>query len=379
MITQADLDIIIPFYRGHHLIIACVNSLLSISDAKVRNIVVVDDSVDPNEAKGAADVCLKHFLAYYKTPKNLGFIGATEYGVSRTNRPFILFMNSDIRSLEWGSLEEMLSLMEDEQVVIVGAKLLFPPERGSLSGHVQHAGVATNADGIPYHPFRGELPDHLGVNQLRSVNGVTGGCFLVRRSFFEAQGGWDKQLGKGVYEDVDLCRQAIQAGKKVMYQPEAVFYHWESASVDSPTSHNLHNHVDENLKYLINKWGDQFRNDEALFGVEPQPRLLLDERLMPLWPIRDNPIANYILELWTQTAKVGQNNVIASVVSLIDAITKEKRTAPVMVPEIAFAQKEAEVISQLQSKGFTTPQIGQVMSILTQNDDYPAHKRRKRR
>jgi GT2 family glycosyltransferase len=57
----------------------------------------------------------------------------------------------------------------------------------------------------------------------------TGGNLALRRSAFEAVGGFDETLGPGTparaAEDVDLLYRLVNAGFTILYEPDAVVYH----------------------------------------------------------------------------------------------------------------------------------------------------------
>jgi GT2 family glycosyltransferase len=57
----------------------------------------------------------------------------------------------------------------------------------------------------------------------------TGGNLALRRSAFEAVGGFDEALGPGTparaAEDVDLLYRLANAGRTLLYEPDAVVYH----------------------------------------------------------------------------------------------------------------------------------------------------------
>jgi hypothetical protein len=57
----------------------------------------------------------------------------------------------------------------------------------------------------------------------------TGGNLALRRSAFEAVGGFDETLGPGTSaraaEDVDLLYRLVNAGFTILYEPDAVVYH----------------------------------------------------------------------------------------------------------------------------------------------------------
>lgn len=261
--------IIIPAYRGQALLRECLISVLGTTSDE-REVVVVDDAVDQSESSGFQTLCQKFGVSYQRTPHNLGFIGATRQGAAGADREYLLFLNSDIQAVEWGWLETMLAELADPQVGIVGARLLYPDTH-----RIQHAGVARNEGGVPYHPFAGAPGDLPQALVTREVNATTGGCLLMRRSLWESLGGWRAEFGKGVFEDVDLCWRARQAGFKVIYQPRAVLLHHESASRDPNGLNPLHDGdrpgalSSKNIQILLKLWQgtECAHSDEHLFEL----------------------------------------------------------------------------------------------------------------
>jgi N-acetylglucosaminyl-diphospho-decaprenol L-rhamnosyltransferase len=63
--------------------------------------------------------------------------------------------------------------------------------------------------------------DHAGA---RDVDWVAGTCMLLRRSAFEAVGGFDERYFMYV-EDVDLCWRLWRAGGRVAYEPAGRVVH----------------------------------------------------------------------------------------------------------------------------------------------------------
>lgn len=257
-----NTDIVIPVFGHAQLLQRCVESLLQTTSH--AHIILVDDHSPQDDV-----VQFFHSLpdgdriTAVQLDEKKGFIGATRLGASLGKAQFILFLNSDIQAIEPGWLERMLPL--DDETAVVGAKLLYPPERHAFVAHrVQHAGIARKPDGSPYHPFRGWPANTPQVNEQREVNAVTGGCMLVRREVWEKLGGWDDRFGPGVYEDVDFCWRVRKMGYKILYQPAACLYHYESASIDPNGAHSLYVHLQDNKRKLIQKWG-KLESDEAIF------------------------------------------------------------------------------------------------------------------
>jgi len=380
MSDQKRVAILIPFYNHFPVFRGAVIRLFETTAVKSEDIFVIDDSVDPAESEACQTLCAELKLMYYKNPENVGFLKSVSLGFEETDHPFVLLYNSDVWAIDWGWLDEMLAEMDNPQVGIVGAKLVFPPEMGQELAHkIQHAGVATNSEGMPYHIFAGEALDHPSTNKRLEVNAVTGACMLIRRSVWDELGGFDPQLGRGVYEDIDLCWRARKANYLVVYCASAVLYHFQHGSVEVDGTHKLHNFADNNLVLLIKKWGQTFASDEGLFGVTiPKNQGQIPKELSPLWIFRDRPITSYILKSWIQADPQTQQALVGEVQDILRAYAAPNLT-PVMTQEVVQAEAEAVMIEKLTDKRFTPEQITQIMSIYTRNEDYPKKDKKRRR
>jgi len=260
-----EVDIVIPIYGHADLLKRCVNSVLKTT--KNTHLILVDDKSPGSEITEAFTMWEKHpQVTLAQTPHNAGFIGTTRLGAGLGSAPFILFLNSDTEAIKPGWLDALIPGEQD--VAVTGAKLLYPPDAPEpFSETIQHAGVARNAQGIPYHPFIGQPRTLPEASLAKDINAVTGACFLVRREEWEQLNGWNPAFGRGVYEDVDFCWRIRAKGLRVRYEPDAVLYHHESASRSDDGHHSLNEHLSANLTTLLQTWPGT-TSDEVLYYPE---------------------------------------------------------------------------------------------------------------
>jgi GT2 family glycosyltransferase len=113
-------------------------------------------------------------------------------------------------------------------VGVVGARLVY------ADGTIQHAGVLLGVEGAAGHECVGETlaaGGYFGRTHLqRSCTAVTGACLATRRALFEQLGGFDDIELKVAFNDVDYCLKVRRAGYRVVYNPLATLYHFESKS-----------------------------------------------------------------------------------------------------------------------------------------------------
>jgi hypothetical protein len=152
-----------------------------------------------------------------------------------------------------GWLNALIEAVEkDDNLAIVGAKLLYPDDS------VQHAGVVFNQKGKVYHLYRYFHRDHPAVNKTREFQVVTAACLLIRTAVFLQVGLFDENFRNG-FEDVDLCLRVRQQGYRILYNPDCVVYHLESRT-PGRGAHDL-----DNARYFTEKWQGRIVPDDSIY------------------------------------------------------------------------------------------------------------------
>jgi N-acetylglucosaminyl-diphospho-decaprenol L-rhamnosyltransferase len=196
----------------------------------------------------------KKIAAKYKStvielPVNVGYGQAINAVVAGLPASFeaVLIANPDL-SLEPGSLETLaLKLTAEADAGAVGPRILnpdgsvYPSARAvpSLFGGALHAVL---------HPIWPRNPwsvryrnDTTVAVTVRDVGWLSGACVLVRRSAFDAIGGFDAAYFM-YFEDVDLGVRLGRGGWRNVYDPAAVVTHigGESTKSESATMIRAH-------------------------------------------------------------------------------------------------------------------------------------------
>jgi len=159
----------------------------------------------------------------------LGFGKANNLARSRVRSDLVLFLNPDTELLE-NSLEPMVEFMRQHpDVGAVGCKMRYP------NGEVHEQGIQCFTS--PWTEFmslvfiskatRGRLRSffpYLDPNQSGYVVKLYGGCLLCRKEVLEKVGWFDERYFMYA-EDVDLCREIVEAGWKLYYLSTAEIIH----------------------------------------------------------------------------------------------------------------------------------------------------------
>lgn len=236
MPTDPAVSIIIPLYGRidfveHQLVEFSKDSWL-LANAEI--VYVIDDPSIVDSFLTLAPVLHRSYMVpfrYVWGEKNRGYSGANNLGAEHSLGSFLLFLNSDAFPQRGGWLGELVNALEERpDAGAMAPRLLF------ADGSIQHAGMTFRHRGdldiwTNHHPNMGLDPMLDPSRDLISeMPAVTGACLLVRRSDFDAIGGWDTGYLIGDFEDSDLCLKLRDIGMKILYNPNVQLIHLERQS-----------------------------------------------------------------------------------------------------------------------------------------------------
>lgn len=255
--NRHELDIVIPVYGRGDLLRECLKSVEIAGLSIDYQLILVDDCSPDRDQLEPIYTSLNSDTKVLYNQQNKGFPATANRGATAGKSPAILFLNSDV-TLEKTALRAMLDALwgdmakgpitpgPEAKTGVVGPKLLFPDTSEippQWRGTVQHAGLAINGQGRPFHIQKGWAADNPRLNEPRAMQAVTGACMMTRRDVWETvkqvykqtgdptDGAFNEIYGRGTYEDVEYCFAVRGNGHKVVYQPAAVGYHHVGASV----------------------------------------------------------------------------------------------------------------------------------------------------
>lgn len=221
-------SIIIPTRDRPELLSQCLRSLHSRTAYKNYEVVIVDNgSVDQAAIELIESWRRERGAVVVRDDGDFNFSRLVNAGASASRGDVLVLLNNDIEVVQSEWLTELVSQAGRPGVGCVGAKLLFPDNT------VQHAGVVLGLGGIAGHWQAGADAHDLGyVARLVLAwrpSAVTAACLATPRAIFERVGGFDEQLTVS-FNDVDYCLRVRQAGEAIVWTPNALLKHHESAS-----------------------------------------------------------------------------------------------------------------------------------------------------
>jgi N-acetylglucosaminyl-diphospho-decaprenol L-rhamnosyltransferase len=222
----------------------CLRSFAAVAadDVTLERVTVVDNASTDGSAEGV-DTSLP--LVVIRNADNRGFAAACNQGAAGSGAEYLLFLNPDTRLMP-GSLElpaRYLQSEHHEDVGIVGIQLL--DEAGHVARNTARAPTARSMTGNSLGLDRllpSVFPSHFVTewahDETRTVDQVMGAFFFVRRSVFEALGGFDERFFV-YYEDLDFAMRARQRGWSSVYLATAQAYHRGQGTTEAATERRM--------------------------------------------------------------------------------------------------------------------------------------------
>lgn len=252
-------------YEPVVLVEHCVRSIVERSSYENYEIVVVVDADTPANVTQALREIGGERLRLVPYDRPFSFSAKINLGAVRSRGEHLLLLNDDMEVVTPNWLERMVMYSSLPGVGAVGGRLLWE------DGRLQHV-VVRFQDGLPGHLYRGYAGDFKGygnnVRVAQNALAVTGACLMTRRELFEEVGGLSTVFPVN-YNDIDYCLKLYAQGRRVVYDPDLVLYHFESSSRSTEVE-------DWEKDRLRGRWlpltaVDPFGNPNMRFGA---PRLV---------------------------------------------------------------------------------------------------------
>jgi O-antigen biosynthesis protein len=243
------------------LVSHCVRSIVADSTYDDYEIVVVIDSHVEDRVRGELREAAGDRLKLVEFDRPFSFSAKINVGAVHAEGTQLLLLNDDMEVATPDWIERMVMYSEQDEIGAVGGRLVWQ------DGRLQHVGVEFS-HGLPGHPYRGFPGDFGGygnaVKIARNLLAVTGACLMTRRELFKEVGGLSTSLPVN-YNDMDYCLKMRTLGKRVVYDPDLLMYHFESSSRDTEVA-------DWEKLRLLGRWApltavDPYSNPNLSAGV----------------------------------------------------------------------------------------------------------------
>lgn len=237
-----------------------------------HEIILIDDFSTDGSREWLATLSDPHIKTQLN-PQNQGFAKTNNKAAKIATGEFLALLNNDLL-LEPGWLEPMLHALQSPTL---NAGLVGNVQYRLADGKLDHAGVLLNPNAQFGHIQILANDAHIQSKTLA----VTGACILLRKTDFNAVGGFDERFVNGC-EDIDLCFKLRAIGKLIYVANTSHIRHHVSLSRDRTSVQN-----EVNSRLLYKKWRPQLKQEMARVwqkGLRGNAVALLGDALDGLQP-----------------------------------------------------------------------------------------------
>lgn len=249
------------------LVEACARGLMASSYTNWELVLVVDPAT-PDGVVERVRTVVGERLVELRADGPFDYSARNNEAALVARGEYVLLLNDDVvpRSADW--IEHMLVHACTPGVGAVGARLHYD------DGRIQHVGTFIAPSG-PSHLYHGYPGHHLGygvtIRVATNLEAVTGACLLTPRARYMEVGGMSPELPLN-YNDIDFCQKLRHRGLRIVYCPDAILTHHESASRGP-------GHAQWELDRFWGRWQrnplDHYRNPNLISGeLPPQDRVV---------------------------------------------------------------------------------------------------------
>lgn len=185
------------------------------------------------------------------------------FAVKSAKGDLLLFLNNDTEFMEAKTLRELVVSALLPDVGAAGAMLYYEDRT------IQHGGVIMGMGGFAAHALwsltdRDEKYYPFSLCQ-REVSGVTGACLMVRKEVYEEVGGMGEDFVVAL-NDVDFCLKVRAAGYKILFNPYAKLYHYESKSRGYEDTVEKQARFQQEITRLQEKWKKELEEMDPYYN-----------------------------------------------------------------------------------------------------------------
>lgn len=259
------VSIIIPNQDHRADLEKCLSSIEKRTTYDHYEVLVVENNSKQNETFRYYEEMQQKYskVKLLRWEREFNYSAINNAAAAQASGEYLIFLNNDTEILTPDWIEEMLSVCQQKDVGVTGARLYYP------DGTIQHAGVILGLSNIAGHLFvkePGEISGYMGkACTMQNLSAVTAACMMVSAEVFRKVGGFEEKLQVAL-NDVDFCMKVQTAGKMVVYQPEAELYHYESKSRGMEDTPEKKARYDSEVAFFRSRWkkvlekGDPYYN-----------------------------------------------------------------------------------------------------------------------
>src|ERR1700732_1336027 len=281
------LSIVIICWNDLRVIRDCLRSIFEGTHTTEFEVIVSDNgSVDDS-----IEFIRKHYpqVTVVENQQNLGFARGNNAGIRATLGEYVLILNPDT-IIQDGALDRLVEFAgRHPEAGAFGCRVVNPDGTYQVSARlfptIYRYWVSALALNKLSSAFVYEEYSRWHGDAERSIDWQSGCCVMFRQDLLKSLGGFDEQFFYH-FEEVDLCRRVWNAGRPILFSPDAVITHLGGQSVRRFP-----------VRFEIEKHRNRYRYFYKHFG----PRAARQCRRLSIVKIRVRQLGYWLISLWKPT------------------------------------------------------------------------------
>lgn len=223
--ASEEMSVIVAVKDAPEMTHRCLASLGQY--APQSQVIIVDDgSVLPRTLEIIGDFRARKGWMVVRHSESRGHSRSCEAGARLATRPYLCFLNSDTVVTPWSWLGAKYAFASDPRIGVTGPST-------SLSGGQQTIPIAHYCRGYwndaQIYGFALRLIATCGASSWVDLPWVGGFAFFIRRSLWEALGGFDPSL-PDYGNEVELCKRVSKTGLRIVWTRNSYIHHFGAQS-----------------------------------------------------------------------------------------------------------------------------------------------------
>jgi GT2 family glycosyltransferase/spore maturation protein CgeB len=293
--VRKRVAVVILTRNGAQVLDECLASIWKYTPVGLIDIVIVD-----HQSTDETDEIVKRWqtklpIDYHYIKGNNSFSFANNWAIRNfTSNEYVMLLNNDILFIEDVISRMIRYLDENDDVGLVGCKLLEARDRRDLTkASIHHLGIQLDLSPSGFiEAFETDRSAYIADQFSELITyGVTGACVLMRRNDYLAVGGLeesyfyggeDVELGEAVWADLDK--------KVVCLNNVAALHHrgWLRLTVRGAEGLSR---VQQNSRVLRERLGYQMRKRHAIGLIDPDRRWAASRARIGFVVVESGPVA----------------------------------------------------------------------------------------
>jgi GT2 family glycosyltransferase/glycosyltransferase involved in cell wall biosynthesis len=267
---MAEVDVIVPVYKGRPETLRCLLSVLNSIDKTPYELVVINDcSPDAELVADLQRLSVHGLFSLLGNDRNRGFVQTVNRGMRLHPDRDVVLLNSDTEVYgDW--LDRLRHAARRNE------------RTGTVTPLSNNATICSYPNFLHDNPYPLEL-SYVSLDELAAeanagmeveVPTAVGFCMYIRRDCLKEVGHFDEDaFGKGYGEENDFCQRAIAKQWRNVVAADVFVRHWGSASFQGERAHR----VQAALK-VLDKRHPNYQKDVRYF-IEHDPLAAARRRL----------------------------------------------------------------------------------------------------